>query len=78
MSYPLRNRVIALAASQPSQIPARSLTGAAVGAATGIALAAGSTAFVASVGLPVFIAMGVLFGAINGGLFGLITRRGRR
>jgi hypothetical protein len=79
MSYPPRNRVIALEASQPSQIPAaRGMTGVAVGAATGIALGLGSTALVPSVALPLFIAMGVFFGALNGGLIGLITRRGRR
>jgi hypothetical protein len=79
MRYPSRNRVIALEASQPAQTPAtRGLTGAAVGAATGIALGIGSTALVPSIGLPLFIAMGVFFGAINGGLIGLITHRAGR
>ncbi|MHB8588681.1 MAG: hypothetical protein ACYDA0_07500 [Candidatus Dormibacteraceae bacterium] len=38
----------------------------------------GGALLVPGVGLPLFIAMGVLFGALNGGLSGLITHREKR
>jgi hypothetical protein len=48
--------------------------GALAGTAGGAALGAGAAGFVPGVGLGVLIASGVLFGAFNGGLFGLLHR----
>jgi hypothetical protein len=53
---------------------ASGLTGALAGTAGGAALAAGAAGFVPGVGLGVLIASGVLFGAFNGGLVGLLSR----
>jgi hypothetical protein len=55
------------------------LTGALAGTAGGAALGAGAAGFVPGIGLGVLIAGGVLFGAFNGGLVGLLSpRAGRR
>ncbi|MEA2655099.1 MAG: hypothetical protein QOI23_464 [Chloroflexota bacterium] len=50
------------------------LKGALAGTAGGAALGAGAAGFVPGIGLGVLIASGVLFGAFNGGLFGLLSR----
>jgi hypothetical protein len=50
------------------------VTGAVLGTATGVVLGVGSAGLVPAVGAAVFIAMGVLFGAFNGGLIGLLSR----
>jgi hypothetical protein len=50
------------------------LTGALAGTAGGAALGAGAAGFVPGIGLGVLIASGVLFGAFNGGLVGLLSR----
>jgi hypothetical protein len=50
------------------------LTGALAGTAGGAALGAGAAGFVPGIGLGVLLASGVLFGAFNGGLFGLLSR----
>jgi hypothetical protein len=49
------------------------MSGALVGAATGMAVGGVGALLAPGLGLPVFIAMGVLFGAFNGGLVGLTT-----
>lgn len=50
------------------------LTGALAGTAGGAALGARAAGFVPGIGLGVLIASGVLFGAFNGGLVGLLSR----
>ncbi|HEV2027864.1 MAG TPA: hypothetical protein VGS16_04940 [Candidatus Dormibacteraeota bacterium] len=49
------------------------MSGALAGAATGIAVGGVGALMAPGLSLPVFIAMGLLFGAFNGGLLGLIT-----
>jgi hypothetical protein len=66
-------------ASEAALRPTRSagvsgLKGALAGTAGGAALGVGAAGFVPGIGLGVLIASGVLFGAFNGGLFGLLSR----
>ncbi len=70
----------ATAVSEPVGVrPAKSAsfsgqTGALAGTAGGAALGAGAAGVVPGIGLEVLIASGVLLGAFNGGLFGLLSR----
>jgi hypothetical protein len=84
VSVPLPAANIAISKSQATAVrPAAALatsgmSGALAGTAGGVALGVGAAGIVPGIDLGVLIAMGVLFGAFNGGLFGLLTRlRGR-
>jgi hypothetical protein len=57
-----------------SSLATSGMTGALAGTAGGVALGVGAAGFVPGIGLGVLIAMGMLFGAFNGGLFGFLTR----
>lgn len=49
-------------------------SGALAGSAAGVGLAATAAAAMPAVALPVWLAMGVLFGAFNGSLLALLAR----
>ncbi|MDQ6722230.1 MAG: hypothetical protein M3003_15735 [Candidatus Dormibacteraeota bacterium] len=70
--------VVEVEAARPAHPAVSGMKGAFAGAATGLAVAVGGSAVMPGVGLAVFVAMGVLFGAFNGGLLGVITHRDNR
>jgi hypothetical protein len=84
VSVPLPARSTATSTARAQAIrPTNSLAtggmkGALAGTAGGVALGVGAAGFIPGTGLGVLIAMGALFGAFNGGLFGLMTRQDGR
>jgi hypothetical protein len=61
-------------AARPTGVALSGTTGALAGTAGGVALGVGAAGFVPGIDLGVLIAMGLLFGAFNGGLVGILAR----